>query len=133
FSNELNSFKIKPGHLVAHPQKGSACKRMNLFLRWMVRQDAVDPGGWDDVSPSKLVIPLDTHMYRIGLRLGFTTRKQMDMHTAIEITKGFQKVIPDDPVKYDFSLTRFGIRNDMNFDEFVRFLNESPSTMPEDL
>ncbi len=120
-SNELNSYRIKPGHLVALPQKGSACKRMNLFLRWMVRSDAVDPGGWEDVPTSKLIIPLDTHMYRIGWRLGFTARKYMDMQTAIEITEGFQKVIPDDPVKYDFSLTRFGIREGMNFDDFNRY------------
>lgn len=114
FSNELNSCRISPGHLVALPQKGSACKRMNLFLRWMVRADRVDPGGWHDVPPSKLIIPLDTHMHRIGLRLEFTARKQMDMRTALEITSGFRQFFPDDPVKYDFSLTRFGIRNDLN-------------------
>jgi len=121
FCNELNSYRVKPGHLVALPQKGSACKRMNLFLRWMVRRDDVDPGGWEGVSRSKLIIPLDIHMYRIGLRLGFTVRKQMDMQTALEITDGFKQFVPHDPVKYDFSLTRFGIRKDMSSDDFVRY------------
>ena len=78
---------------------------MNLFLRWMVRKDTVDPSGWENVTPSKLVIPLDTYMRKIDLWFHFTTRKQMDMQTAIEITSGFQKIIPEDPVKYDFALT----------------------------
>jgi uncharacterized protein (TIGR02757 family) len=123
FSNQLNSCKVKPGHLVALPQKGSACKRMNLFLRWMVRKDNVDPGGWEGIPPSKLIIPLDTHMYRTGLLFGFTQRKQMDMQTALEITGGFHKIFPQDPVKYDFTLTRFGIRKDMNSDDMHRYFN----------
>ncbi|MBW2545477.1 MAG: TIGR02757 family protein, partial [Deltaproteobacteria bacterium] len=94
------------------PAKGSACKRLNLFLRWMVRRDDVDPGGWDDIPPSKLVIPLDTHMHRICLAFGFTKRKQADMKTALEITDSFRAIVPDDPVRYDFALTRLGIRKD---------------------
>ncbi|MDY6989931.1 MAG: TIGR02757 family protein [Thermodesulfobacteriota bacterium] len=101
-------------HLVPSPQKGSACKRLNLFLRWMVRRDKVDPGGWDKVSPSKLIVPVDVHMHRIGLLVGLTKRRQADMRTAVEITKGFRAVAPDDPVKYDFSLTRLGIRGDVD-------------------
>jgi len=99
-------------HLVPSPPKGSACKRLNLFLRWMVRQDEVDPGGWDKISPSKLIVPVDIHMHRIGLLVGLTKRRQADMQTAVEITKGFRAVAPEDPVKYDFSLTRLGIRGD---------------------
>ncbi len=102
-----------PGHLLACPEKGSACKRMNLFLRWMVRKDRVDPGGWDDISPSMLIIPLDTHMFRICRKLGLTDRKQANMRTAIEITEAFRRWSPEDPVKYDFTLTRFGIRKEM--------------------
>jgi uncharacterized protein (TIGR02757 family) len=98
--------------LLPHPEKKSACKRLHLFLRWMVREDEVDVGGWEGVSPSKLVVPLDTHMHRIGLILGMTTRKQADMKTALEITHAFRKIVPDDPVKYDFALTRLGIRTD---------------------
>jgi len=78
----------------------------------MVRQDEVDPGGWDLVPPSKLVVPLDTHMHRIGLLLRFTNRKQADLQTALEITDAFRKVAPHDPVKFDFVLTRLGIWSD---------------------
>lgn len=114
FSGELRQRGScgEPGHLVACPEKGSACKRMNLFLRWMVRRDEVDPGGWDGLSPGMLIIPLDTHMFRICRNIGFTRRRQADMKAALEITEAFRQFSPEDPVKYDFSLTRFGIRRD---------------------
>ncbi len=111
------------GFLVAHPKKGSACKRNNLFLRWMVRQDDVDPGCWKNISAAHLIIPLDTHMYRIGTMLGFTTRKQANMKTAMEITRGFQNILPEDPVKYDFCLTRFGIRREMGHDVLKKYFD----------
>lgn len=98
--------------LLPLPQRGSACKRLHLFLRWVVRKDDVDPGGWRDVSPSKLIVPLDIHMHRICSRLGMTTRKQGDLKTAMEITRAFRFLSPEDPVKYDFVLTRLGIRKD---------------------
>jgi uncharacterized protein (TIGR02757 family) len=104
------------------PANGSACKRLNLFLRWMVRKDDVDPGGWSGIPPSKLVVPLDTHMHRIGLVLGLTKRTQADLRTAVEITEAFRSISPDDPVRYDFVLTRFGIRKDMDQE---RLLNPS--------
>ena len=104
------------GHLLADPQKKSACKRSLLFLRWMVRKDLVDPGGWGKVSPSQLIVPLDTHMHKIGMMLEFTRRKSSDMKTALEITQGFKKVLREDPVKYDFCLTRFGIRKGLSMD-----------------
>ncbi len=88
----------------------SALKRFNLYLRWMVRKDDVDPGGWKGVLPSKLIIPLDTHMHKISLKLGLTDRKQADMKTALDITESFKKIVPEDPVKYDFCLTRLGIK-----------------------
>jgi uncharacterized protein (TIGR02757 family) len=91
------------------PERGSACKRLHLFLRWMVRQDEVDPGGWEAVPRSKLVVPLDTHMHRIGRELGFTARRQADLKTALEITEALRQVNPEDPVKYDFAMTRLGI------------------------
>jgi len=100
-----------PGHLMPCPEKGSACKRLNLYLRWMVRNDAVDPGGWNDISPAKLVVPLDVHMFRIARQIGLTCRRQTDMNTALAITEGFRQWVPDDPVRYDFALTRFGIRD----------------------
>ena len=98
--------------LIPDPCRKSACKRLNLFLRWMVRSDNVDPGGWDRVPASKLLIPLDTHMYRFALLLGMTERKQANLATAREITAEFAAISPDDPVKYDFALTRLGIRRD---------------------
>jgi len=119
FSTQLIAGKNKPGHLVAMPEKGSACKRMNLFLRWMIRKDRVDPGGWGGIPLSKLIIPLDTHMHRISLALNLTKRKQANMHTALAITSGFKKIVPEDPVKYDFALTRLGIRNDLDIDYIV--------------
>jgi len=107
--------------LIPSPGRGSACKRLNLFLRWMVRRDEVDPGGWDGVPPSKLLVPLDTHMHRIAIMLGLTKRKQADLRTAIEITEAFREVSPKDPVRYDFVLTRFGIRKDL--DQTALFCN----------
>ncbi|MEZ4524485.1 MAG: TIGR02757 family protein [Desulfobacterales bacterium] len=98
-----------PGHLVPLPERGSACKRMNLFLRWMVRKDGVDPGGWDEVPKAKLIVPLDVHMHRISRKLGLSKRKAADMRTAQAITAEFAKLVPDDPVRYDFALTRPGI------------------------
>ena len=76
----------------------------------MVRQDEVDPGGWDSVPPSKLIVPVDTHMHRIALQLGLTKRKQANLRTAHEITAAFKAIEPEDPVKFDFCLTRLGIR-----------------------
>lgn len=103
------------GHLIPCPAKKSACKRLHLYLRWMVREDAVDPGGWDRIPAAKLLVPVDIHMHRIGRMLNLTSRSQADLKTAVEITQGFRKWAPDDPVRFDFALTRFGIRPDMDF------------------
>ncbi len=110
--------------LLPRPEKDSACKRLNLFLRWMVRRDDVDPGGWEGVSPSMLVVPLDTHMFNISKRLGLTGRNQANLKTAIEITGVFAQICPDDPVKYDFALTRLGIRTDTDLEGFLSELSE---------
>ncbi len=112
--------------LLPLPTRGSACKRLHLFLRWMVRKDEVDPGGWDNVPRSMLIVPLDTHMYRICLALGLTQRKQADMRTAMEITTAFRTIAPDDPVKYDFALTRLGIRDDTDMDAFLKQCSVTP-------
>ncbi|MBT3273663.1 MAG: TIGR02757 family protein [Spirochaetales bacterium] len=98
-----------PLRMVASPDKGSACKRLHLYLRWMIRDDAVDPGGWPDVPCSLLVVPMDVHMHSISLELGLTHRKQPDLRAALEVTDFFRSIAPDDPVKYDFCLTRMGI------------------------
>ncbi len=112
------------GHLMADPGKSSACKRSHLFLRWMIRCDGVDPGGWTGVSHEHLVYPVDTHMYKIGTMLGFTRRKAADKKCAREITTGFRRLNPQDPVKYDFALTRFGIRQPFNIEDLKAFLKK---------
>ncbi len=120
FVKELSAvFDAKPRSLLPSPDLGSACKRWNLFMRWMVRKDDVDPGGWDQVPTSKLIVPVDTHMHRFSLRLGITGRKQADLRTACEITDAFRKIAPDDPVRFDFALTRLGIRDDTDPEEFL--------------
>ncbi len=79
----------------------------------------VDLGAWPGISPSMLIIPLDTHMHRICLLLGLTERKNAGMRTALEITKAFRKIEPEDPVRYDFALTRLGIRDDADLNAFL--------------
>ena len=79
----------------------------------------MDPGGWGGIPLSKLIVPLDTHMHRISLALNLTKRKQANMHTALAITSGFKKIVPEDPVKYDFALTRLGIRGDLDINYIV--------------
>lgn len=97
----------------------SPCKRLMLFFRWMIRKDNVDPGWWHDAADtSKLIVPLDTHMHSIGIDLGFTKRKNASMKAAEEITGNFRRFCPEDPVKYDFCLTRSGIRGDGFMPEF---------------
>lgn len=120
FANFLNSGK--QNYLLPSPMKGSACKRLNLYLKWMVRKDVVDPGGWEKVNPSDLIIPLDTHMHKASTLLKFTTRKAADWKTALEITEKFREICPKDPTKYDFALTRLGIRQEMSFDELIKLL-----------
>jgi uncharacterized protein (TIGR02757 family) len=125
FVHELKSWNGNSSNrLLASPIDGSACKRLNLYLRWMVRKDDVDPGGWNDIPKSMLLIPLDVHMQKMSRNLGFTKRNQNDLKTALEITKEFAKVCPEDPTKYDFVLTRFGIRNDFPYDEFMHYLDD---------
>ncbi|NNG06366.1 MAG: TIGR02757 family protein [Desulfobacteraceae bacterium] len=106
--------------LLPSPDRGSACKRLNLFLRWMVRRDEVDPGGWTSIPLSKLIVPLDTHMHRICLLLNLTVRRQADLRTAVDITSAFRRMVPEDPVRYDFALTRLGIRKDMDLASFLK-------------
>jgi uncharacterized protein (TIGR02757 family) len=91
------------------PRNGSACKRLNLFLRWMVRSDKLDLGLWKKIPASKLVIPLDTHVARMARNIGLTRRKSANWKTALEITEALKRFDPDDPIRYDFSLARPGI------------------------
>ncbi len=96
--------------LVPNPRKGSACKRLNMFLRWMVRKDKVDTGLWNDIIPtSKLIIPLDFHVSKIAREMGLTERKQDDWTTAEEITENLKKFDFEDPVKYDLAIFGYGV------------------------
>lgn len=96
--------------LLPSPEGGGACKRTNLFLRWMVRRgDTIDFGIWSDILPSKLIMPLDTHIARISRYLSLTGLKTQSWRMAEEITASLKELDPDDPVKYDFPLSRLGI------------------------
>ncbi len=96
---------------IATPARKSACKRINMFLRWMVRSDdkGVDFGIWKKISPSQLICPCDLHVDRVGRKLGLITRKQTDWFTALELTYKLRELDPTDPVKYDFALFGLGI------------------------
>ena len=107
------------GRLLPLPSRRSACKRLHLFLRWMVRSDDVDPGGFCGIAPAKLVVPLDTHMHRIALAFGLTDRRSADLRTAHEVTAAFRSVCPEDPVRYDFALTRAGIHPDVGMEALL--------------
>jgi len=96
-------------YLLTSPKDGSACKRMNLFLRWMVRRTPPDLGIWDFVDPAKLVVPLDTHVHRIATFLGLSDRKTPDWKAARAITDRFAKFDRADPIRYDFAVCRLGI------------------------
>lgn len=91
------------------PSAGSACKRLNLFLRWMVRRDAVDLGVWTRVPASKLVVPLDTHIIRVGRCLGLTRYRSPGWRMAAEITASLREIDAADPVRYDFALCHLGM------------------------
>ncbi len=92
------------------PADGSACKRLNLFLRWVVRPaDGIDLGLWRRVSPARLVVPLDVHVGRIARHIGLTRRKANDWRTAAEVTARLRRLDPADPVRYDFAICRLGI------------------------
>lgn len=98
------------GYLLPDPAGKSACKRLHLFLKWVIRpSDGVDLGLWHGPRPSQLIIPVDTHIARISALLGLTDRKTPDRRMADEITASLRLLDPKDPVKYDFAITRLGI------------------------
>lgn len=100
--------------LLAGPAGGSACKRLNLFLRWMVRKDDVDPGLWKSIDKAKLIVPVDVHIGRLCKILGMYNHKTVSLASAVEITESFAQIEPADPVKYDFALSRIGITEGCN-------------------
>jgi uncharacterized protein (TIGR02757 family) len=108
----------RPGvcYFFPRPSAGSACKRLNLFLRWMVRRDGLDFGVWTRVSPSKLVVPLDTHVIRVGRCLRLTRYTSPGWPMARDITASLRRLDPADPVKYDFALCHLGMMNACGFE-----------------
>jgi uncharacterized protein (TIGR02757 family) len=125
FSGAARSVDLRPAYgrvprapgvfyFFSRPSSGGACKRINLFLRWMVRRDGVDPGGWTGIRPSQLVVPLDTHTIRIGRCLQLTRRASPGWRMAVEITESLRRFDPDDPVRYDFSLCHLSMMGACN-------------------
>ncbi len=113
FTNKLRGYsKTTPSSLISDASKGSACKRLNLYLRWMVRDADIDFGCFKTIDKSKLIIPLDTHVYRFSHMYGLTGRKAADLKCAVEITNELKKFCPSDPVKYDFAITRLCMFDD---------------------
>ncbi len=109
----INQYESKGYHfLIGSPVKklkgASTMKRWMMFLRWMVRQDAIDMGLWKGISSSCLIIPLDTHTFNVSKKLGLLKRKTYDLQAAFELTETLRLFDPDDPVKYDFALYRMG-------------------------
>lgn len=96
---------------IASPEKGSTCKRLNMYLRWMVRNDrkGVDFGIWKKVGPAQLICPVDVHVARVAKRFGLLQRKQVDWQAAQELTEMLRRMDPTDPVKYDFALFGLGV------------------------
>ena len=109
--------KPRPGvaYFFSRPSCGGACKRLNLFLRWMVRRDAVDFGIWKSVPPAKLVVPLDTHVIRVGRCLQLTRYTSPGWRMASDITASLRELDAYDPVKYDFSLCHLGMADQCGF------------------
>lgn len=100
---------------VATPARGSSCKRLNMFLRWMVRRDdaGVDFGLWQRISPAQLVCPCDVHVDRVARALGLIQRPQTNWQTAVELTEALKTLDPTDPAKYDFALFGLGVEGEM--------------------
>lgn len=101
----------RPGvaYFFPRPSAGSACKRLNLFVRWMVRKDAIDLGVWTRVSPARLIVPLDTHIIRLGRCLRLTRRTSPGWKMAADVTDALRRIDPADPVRFDFALCHIGM------------------------
>lgn len=96
-------------HMIPNPHNGGAMKRLNMFLRWMVRKSPVDLGIWDFMQPKDLLIPLDVHVARVSREMGLLKRKSNDFKAVIELTEKLREFCPQDPVKYDFAMFAFGV------------------------
>jgi len=108
FSNSTN-YLSRTGKHMASPAKGSACKRLNMYLRWMVRKEGVDLGIWNTITPADLYCPLDVHVIRVAKKLSLLKRKQSDWKACCELTNNLRSLDPKDPIKYDFALFGLGV------------------------
>lgn len=108
---DVDTTRIGLRRLLPDVKQGSASKRLFLYLRWMVRRDDVDLGAWPRVSPSRLVMPLDAHIYRFAVALGLTSRSSPDLKAAREVTARLRELDPRDPVRYDFHLCHVGMED----------------------
>ena len=108
FENSEN-YLSRTGKHLASPAKGSACKRLNMYLRWMVRTEGVDLGIWTTLKPADLYCPLDVHVIRVAKKLSLLKRKQSDWKACNELTENLRILDPKDPVKYDFALFGLGV------------------------
>jgi uncharacterized protein (TIGR02757 family) len=107
----LENVPLRTKKHIATPERNSSCKRLNMFLRWMVRQDkkGVDFGIWKNISPSQLICPLDVHVARVSRHFHILSRKQTDWQAAVELTTYLRRLDKHDPVKYDFALFGLGV------------------------
>lgn len=110
YSHAPKTFTSGFYHMIPNPQNGGAMKRMNMFLRWMVRSGPVDLGIWKFMQPKDLLIPLDVHVARVSRQIGLLQRKSNDFKAVIELTENLRKYSPEDPVKYDFAMFGFGVQ-----------------------
>jgi len=101
-------------HMIPNPNNGGAMKRMNMYLRWMVRKPPVDLGIWKFIKPKDLLIPLDVHVARVSRQMGLLIRKSNDFKAVLELMKPLREFCPEDPVKYDFAMFAFGIESNKN-------------------
>jgi uncharacterized protein (TIGR02757 family) len=108
------------GYFFPKPSCGSGCKRLNLYLRWMVRRDGIDLGAWRRLPASKLIVPLDVHVIRLGRCLGLTRYISPGWKMAADITASLRAMNPDDPTRYDFALCHVGMRDQCGFRRPVR-------------
>jgi uncharacterized protein (TIGR02757 family) len=111
YFSSLEDFPARTLKHIAAPKKNSACKRLNMFLRWMVRKDdsGVDFGIWRNIEPSELICPLDVHVARVAAHFKLLTRKQVDWQAALELTHSLRKFDASDPAKYDFAMFGLGV------------------------
>ena len=111
YSNAPKTVNTGFYHMIPNPNNGGAMKRLNMFLRWMVRKGPVDLGVWEFMKPKDLLIPLDVHVARVSREMGLLVRKSNDFKAVIELTNALKKYFPEDPVKYDFAMFAFGVQS----------------------